>query len=109
MSFTVPIAPNGVAHWTQRTALDGRDYQLTLDWSQREGKWRLDLADQDGVAIRSGIALVVNWQLLAGVTDTRRPPGELVLVDTMGRAEDPGFADLGSRFVLLYFAAAELI
>ena len=28
--------------------------------------------------------------------------------DTLGRMEDPGFSDLGSRFVLFYFDATEL-
>jgi hypothetical protein len=47
--------------------------------------------------------------LLAGVIDARRPRGELIVVGALDRADlDPGFADLGDAFVLIYFDAAEL-
>ena len=57
----------------------------------------------------SFIALVTARRLLRGVVDTRRPAGELVVVDTQWRNDlDPGFSDLGSRFVLVYFDPGEL-
>ncbi len=110
MSLAIPCMPAGVSRWTQRTALDGRDYQLSFAWNQRTGHWTLDLADQDGVAIRTGMTLVTNWQLLRGCIDTRAPTGVLIVVDTQAKNDlDPGFADLGDRFQLLYFAASELV
>ena len=109
MSALVPCVPGGVSRWSQRTALDGRDYVLTFDWCQRDGHWRLDIADADGVAIVSGVTLVTRGHPLAGVIDTRRPAGDLVVVDATGANDlDPGFADLGARFRLVYFTAAEL-
>src|SRR5207237_530854 len=99
----------GVARWTQRTALGGRDYLLTFHWSQRGGAWLLTVADQDGVDIVTGQPVVVDWPLLGRrVVDARRPPGELVAVDTTGAARAPGFADLGDRVQLVYFEPAEL-
>jgi hypothetical protein len=108
MAVFVPCTPNGQARWTQRTAIAGRDYQLTFDWNQRTGHWSLSLADQDGSPIASGLQLVTNWPLLRTVLDTRCPPGLLVVIDTLDRGEDPGFSDLGSRFVLAYFDPSEL-
>lgn len=109
MASYVPCAFGGAPCWTQTTSLDGRDYQMTFDWNQRMGRWMLRLADQDGVAIRSGMILNVDVPLLQGVVDPRRPPGELVVVDTSGSNDlDPGFSDLGTRFVLAYFSAADL-
>jgi hypothetical protein len=77
------------ATYVQRTALDGRDYLLTVTLNQREGKWYVDLADQNGDPILYGIKLVVGWPLLRTVTDERRPPGELFVVQ-LG-SDDPGF------------------
>lgn len=112
MSYFVPCSPDGRSSWSQITDLDGVSFVLTFSWSQREGRWLLDLADAEGAAIRSGLALVAGQPLLRGLVDTRRPAGELVVVDTTGATDlDPGFNDLGApgaRFVLQYVTAAEL-
>lgn len=107
--YVIPCTPGGVASWSQRTALDGVDYTFTFRWSQRDGHWLLDLADAERVAIRSGMLLAPNVDLLAGVIDTRRPAGKLAVLDTTGALDvDPGFADLGDRFVLVYLTADEV-
>lgn len=105
----VPCTPGGASRWSQRTALDGVDFTLTFRWSQRDGHWLLDLADAEGAPIRHGLALVPSLDLLAGVIDARRPAGKLAVLDTTGVLDlDPGFADLGERFLLAYLTAAEL-
>ena len=109
MPVAIPCTPNGASLWTQRTSIGGRDYQLTFDWSQRDGHWRLDVADQDGNAIRTGIVLVTNRSLLRGMNDTRLPAGSLVVVDTLAQWADAGFSDLGSRFLLLYYDRSEAL
>ncbi|TAK31002.1 MAG: hypothetical protein EPO40_06310 [Myxococcaceae bacterium] len=109
MIFTVPCTPDGASRWTQTSALDGVNFVLTFDWNQRMGRWMLSLADSRGGAIRSGMILNVDVPLLRGVVDSRRPRGELVVMDASGAGDlDPGFSDLGSRFLLLYLDAAEL-
>jgi hypothetical protein len=101
--YTIPCTPGGSAAWTQRTALDGVDFILSFDWNGRMSRWMFSLADAEGVAVVSGKALNVNTQLLRGVVDTRRPPGELAVIDTQQRDDtDPGFDDLGARFRLVY-------
>ncbi len=108
-AFTIPCLPGGVAHWTQSTALDGVDFILTFDWNQRMGRWSLTLATGQGVVLRAGVVLNVGTLLLRGLTTPGRPAGELVVVDTLGRGDiEPGFADLGARFELVYFDAAEV-
>lgn len=109
MILSIPCTPDGTALWTQRTALDGTDFLLTFDWNQRAGLWMLSVADSDGAPIRSGVMLVTDAVVLRGVTDPRRPAGELIVVDGAALGDlDPGFADLGVRFQLLYLDAAEL-
>lgn len=109
MPSAIPCAPNAAARWTQRTSLGGRDYLLTFDWNERAGRWSLSLADQDGVAIASGVVLVAALPLLRRVIDARRPPGDIVVVDATGAFDaEPGYDDLGARFGLLYFEPGEL-
>ena len=109
----VPCTPDGASHWTQRTTLDGRDYLLTFDWNQRDGSWSLAVADQDGATRATGRRLSTGFPLLREVRDARRPPGELVVVDTLAsdtrEPEDPSFASLGARHVLVYLAAGETL
>lgn len=109
--LTIPCIPDGQAHWTQSTALDGREYLLTFRWSQRSGRWSLDLADQDGDTIVAGRVLAPSLRLLRGVRDTRRPAGDIVLVDQRGGREgldDPTFTSLGERHQLVYLDGDDL-
>jgi hypothetical protein len=58
----------------------------------------------------SGAVLVTRGHPLQGVIDVRRPAGDLAVVDTTGANDvDPGWSDLGSRFLLVYLTAAELV
>ncbi len=104
--YAVPCVPGVQSNWVQRTQLDGRDFMFRFVWNQRDGHWSIDLADQDSIAIASGIKLVINRDLLATVVDDRRPPGTLVVIDLLGTNDvDPGFADLGDRFALEYVSS----
>ena len=91
--------------YTQVTALDGTDFIFTFALNLRDGRWYLDLADQDGVPIALAIPLVVDWNLLRRVRDARRPLGALICIDSTGAGRDPG---PGTAPELLYVEAAEL-
>jgi hypothetical protein len=108
-TVTIPCEALGTARWTQRTSIAGRDYELTFDWNERAGRWSLSIADQDGDPLATGVVLVTSYPLLRGVIDPRRPPGDLAVVDTTGANDlEPGFTDLGARFVLAYFDPGEI-
>lgn len=97
----IPCAPAGQSHWTQRTQLNGVEYLLTFAWSQREGHWSLSIDDADGNPLHTGLVLVAGIELVGQLV--RRVPGGLIVIDTTGANDlDPGFADLGGRFALVY-------
>jgi len=104
--------PADKAHFALRVTLDDRDYTLSLEWSQREAKWYLALADQDENPILRGIKVVADYPLLTlAKWDARCPPGQLIANDTSGQGLDPGFADMtgaSPRVVLTYVTGAEL-
>jgi hypothetical protein len=97
----------GVARYSQRTILDGREYVLSFAWNSRVGKWSLSVADAKGVPIVQGIRIVCGLPLLRLLTDQRSPPGDLIALDRTGEG-DPGFNDLGTRVVLQYIEASSL-
>lgn len=88
-----------------RVALDGSTYAVRVQWNQREARWTLDLADVDSSPIVSGVPLVVGWSLLSLVTDSRKPPGDLVVYRLDGGADEPGLDELGTAVALLYYEA----
>lgn len=83
--------------------LDGSLYRLGVRWNERGGYWSLDVSiPDDDTPIVTGMRIVPDWNLLRQFVDTRLPPGRLVCIDSSGRGEAPGYADLGSRVVLVY-------
>lgn len=107
-TLEIPIPPiaNTTGSVRFRVRLEGVDYLLTLQWNQRQGTWSLDVSDVDEVAIVSGVALVPFWSLLELVTDTRKPPGTLMLWRPDGADQLPTLTDLGQSSRLLYYEAA---
>lgn len=104
--LTIPTQRD-TPHYTQETVLDGRNYLLTFHFNEHDGCWYVDVDDVDGVAIVTGKRIVADWSLLHRVADSRRPPGEMLVIDTTG-AGAPGFRELGDRVILTYLDAAEL-
>jgi hypothetical protein len=102
----LPSIVNTRGSATFRTQLDGRDYVFVLQWNQRMSRWTMDIADQDSVPIASGIVLVVEFPLLSLVTDERKPPGSLAIVDLQSPKIDPTLESLGSRHQLVYWPEA---
>lgn len=98
--IVIPL-PSDTAHYTTRVALDGVSYVLTLEWSQREARWYLSLADGEASPIAVGIKVVAGWPLLRKVTDARRPTGDLYALDTAGLGAPPAY-EWGDRWVLVY-------
>ncbi len=101
-AVTIPTARGSSQSFSQRTALDGVEYVLAFDWNDRAGAWFFSLAATDETAILSGKKITVDTDLLGGVTDPARPPGQLVCFEVSGRPDDPGLDDLGASHELCY-------
>lgn len=90
----------------QTNQMDGIQYLLTFTWSDRESCWYMDVGDQNGNEICSGVRLVVNFPLLRRFVSSTRPPGEIVAVDIGGTGQDIQVpAELGDRVLLVYISA----
>lgn len=107
MILLAPTTPS-VPAYTQRTALDGRDYLLEFGWNARDSAWYLHLSDERGASIRAGIRIVCDFPLLRRIRDPRVPPGSLMAIDSAGAGVRPGYDELGTRVRLYYLDAAEL-
>ena len=89
--------------WYEQTVtLDGVDFLLRLEWSERQRRWYCDLETADGTALATGIKVVADRPLFERLTSDLRPRGQLWCVDRSGSGVDPDLRDLGSRCLLVY-------
>lgn len=94
-----------VADWRERITLDETEYLMRLVYRTRTQRWYLTFSDSDGDAILSGRRVVVGYQLLYGVADARRPPGDLYCFDrgVSGGSSEWTIDQLASGDVRLYY------
>lgn len=104
---TLPLR-NDLPHYTFQAELDGVTYGFELWWNDRAETWFMSLFTSDDLPIAVGLRVVVDWPLGIRCVDARMPPGVLIAQDTTGNRQDPDFAALGSRVLLLYFSKDEL-
>lgn len=89
--------------------LDGSAYRWGFTWNERTRGWSMDIAEENGTAILSGIRLVCNWHLFGRSQDTRLPPGMLSCMSLDPDDDsDPQLEDLGRRVRLVYFDEDDL-
>lgn len=91
-----------------RLQLDGVTYQLTIRYNSRAGLWRVDIADDNGTALASGLSLRNAGIPANGCIFGRQgfPPGILMALATADPATDANLEELGGRVQLVYIEAA---
>ncbi len=106
-TLTVPTRTD-LGAYTFQVELDSLVYRFAFQFNDREGFWYLSIADESGVAIRSGIKVVVNTPLFRLIASEDAPPGELLAIDTTNADNEPGLTDLGESVLLTYVEEASL-
>lgn len=96
----IPL-PTDTPLFDLRVTLDGQEYLLTFDWSERAGRWYMSIQDLSGVYLARGIKLISNWPLLRQRSNPALPPGNLFVYDPL-EGDAPGFTDLGRTVILAY-------
>jgi hypothetical protein len=86
-------------------ALNGTAYQLTLHWCDPASCWIMDLADQSGNALISGVPLVTGLPLLQQYVYVGVPGDMFVQTDTNAN-EVPDFVGLGTTGHLYFVPLA---
>jgi hypothetical protein len=93
-----------------RVNLEGSDYQLHVDWSQREARWYVSLHDAQDELLCGPLKLVCNWPLWRYYSKRPgMPPGQLWCMATGSNLDPPAIDELGEdrRCVLSYFTAED--
>lgn len=106
--LVLPISQNS-AWFEFSSELDGVTFTFTFRWNDRDDCWYFDLGDAQGLPLANGLKAVTRWQLLSALRSlTGLPKGELLVVDTAGKDEEPTFDSLGRRHLMFYIPEVEL-
>ena len=109
MPVFVPVF-SSVPLYTEQVRLDGQDYILYFDWSNREQRWYLSISDVDNASLVAGLKVMANTNLLVRHQSIAAlPQGALMAMDLETGGVPPAFADFGSRVRLFYYTLAEMV
>lgn len=109
--YTIPLFNKVSARWIETIELEGQSYRLSFHYNTRENAWYLSILDKDSVLLLAGIKLVPGYNLLRSFKATPGiPPGQLWIYDVLqdDASGSVDFAQLGSRYSLVYITATEL-
>jgi len=101
-SFLIDLPQTTGRAFRFQAVLSGVLYKFAFEYDVRDSSWYFHVFDAAGAALAMGQRACVNIPLLAQLTDTRKPAGWLMLIDTSNQYQDPGRDDLGSRVKLVY-------
>jgi hypothetical protein len=102
--FEIPLPQTNGAEFSFNTVLFGVSYTFRFFFNIRDQSWSIDMLAPDGSPIMQGQRAITGYDLMAIVTDNRKPPGYLLLIDTAtgGAGTEPGINDLGRRVQMVY-------
>ncbi len=107
-TFVLPTRQDD-GNYRQRIVLDGQGFRFRFTYNSRGERWFMDLLDEAGNQLRSGIALLSGHDLLRQHSDfSARPPGVMLVLDPTGQDRDPKISDLGVNQLLMYVDIADV-
>lgn len=107
MAQQLPLIPSE-ANYEFSTVLDDVPYIVGVRWNGREGKWYMDLFEEDGTAIRRGMAVVLGTLIGGRSASAKFPEGTFSANDLSGDDADAGFDDLGERVQVWFVPESDI-
>lgn len=92
---------------TTDVVLDGKSYQARVQHRAWDDSWMGSLYTPSGAAIVEGALCNDGEDWLANIEHPDRPPGQLLVKDTLGMLRNPGASDWRSGVWLVYVPLAE--
>lgn len=105
----MPIIPvRNDTSFTETVTLDGKPYDLTFIWNDREEAWQLSIAFESVILV-SGVKIIPTWELISRFANRDLPPGFILVVDTAINYTRPVKEDLGVRLKIVYVSESGVI
>jgi hypothetical protein len=78
-------------------------------WNSRDSAWYMDISDDTGTTIASGIKIVLGAYLGRQFEHALFRDGVIVAVDLSGKGIDAGIDDLGTRVQVMQLTTADVL
>lgn len=98
--YELPLVPS-VAYYDFYVTLSEREYNVLVQWNDRDDSWYMSVSDASGDLIVAGARIVLG-RMIAFTADPRGPFGSFIAIDTSGSGQEAGYDDLGTRVSVLY-------
>jgi hypothetical protein len=107
-SVIVPFV-GSIANYRFGTQIQGTTYIFDVYWNSRDAAWYFHVRDISETMIQAGIKIVLGAYLGRRSNDPLFRDGVFVAVDLANKGQEAGFDDLGSRVLVQYIPAEELM
>jgi len=108
MISVLPFIPSD-GNYRFTTALAEVQFTFDVRWNVREGAWYFDMYDADGVAMVSGIKIVLGAYLGRQSAHPWFTENVLAAIDLTLEERDATFDDLGVRVLVQHYPAEDLL
>lgn len=107
--YVLPLAVPPIGNYDFGTTIDNIGYVLKFQWNTKDNAWYFSVYDANANAIRTGIKVVLGAFLGKTCQHPLFNNGVFVAVDTGPDNIEPGFNDFGTRVVMKYIDAIDLV
>lgn len=104
----LPLEPS-IPHYTFSTVISDNTYLFEVRWNARDAAWYMDVAEQDGAPIVTGVKVVLGANLARRANHKLFTLGAFVAMDTSRTGVDATLDDLGTRVQVVYMTNFEIL
>lgn len=100
-SFKIPVKFKS-PDFSFQIDLDKTIFGFRFRYNERTDRFSMEIQDQAGNAIISGVAMVSNWPVLSRFKSSLLPKGLLFTMDATGGSNEPNAINFGDTVLLCY-------
>lgn len=109
MPSMLPLVPS-IPDYSFATTIEGASYTFGVRWNASAETWTMSVFDEDGIEIVSALPILLGTHIGRHVSHALFKEGAFVARDLgPGGNIDAGLDDLGSRVIVVYYTAADIV
>lgn len=100
---------NESPHFSVGTVINDQSYTFSCKWNSRDNSWYLDVDEESGTPIVSGVRIVLGVYLGRKSTHPLFTSGVFVAIDLSRQSKEATIDDLGTRVIVVRYSVEEIV